>query len=137
MIGPCPVSLYSIAPFWHFPNLLHFRHSHRLRQVEFKRRTCCLDVPDIHQPCFCRNPLPCKRTTPCIAAYMPSGTLIKPSRRSYPCILTCKISFLRSRFGGLIPGMVAVNRISQWICRNKHFFFVPIIIIRTSQKDPD
>jgi hypothetical protein len=68
---------------------------------------------------------------------MIAGALVEPARRHDPGVLLLEIALLRTRSGGLVPGMPLVDRIAQRIVLTKVSLVLPVVVVGAAQQDAD
>src|ERR1700722_16299385 len=65
---------------------------------------------------------------------MVAGALVQPAWRHDPGVFSVEVALLRSRNGGLIPGMILVDWITKRISLHESFCVLPIVVVRTAQE---
>ena len=65
----------------------------------------------------------------------PGSSFVVPARRHDPGVVVLEVAFLRSRNRGLIPGMLAIDRIAKRIGLHKRLRLFPIVVVRTAKQN--
>ena len=115
MVGAGAVALDRVGLLGNLPLELHLGHRGRLRQDHLDRVAGRLQVAEVDQSGLRRAPLARERAAAGIAADVRVGALVVDPRRHHPAVLVGKVALLRLGQGLLVPGVVLVDRIAQWV----------------------
>src|ERR1700733_10437791 len=95
-----------------------------------------LDVADVDQTGQRGRPQPGEWAAAGVQGQMILA--VEPTRRHHPAVFAAvHVPFLRVRVGVLVPRMAPVDRITQRVRLDEHLLFIPVVVIRTAQKDSD
>src|ERR1700730_16851349 len=137
-VGARAVTLDSVAPLRNLPLKLHLWLRGALGEPNLHAVSGGLDVAaqvyDTGQGC---RPQASNSAAAGVQRQVFARPFIKPARRHSPAIVAVEGAFLWFGDGCLVPGMVFIDRVAEWVAIDERPLILPVIVVGTAQQYAD
>ena len=133
-VGPRPIAFQRVRPLRNLPLEGHGPRKNALGQVDLDARSRCLDVAvHVDQARKRRRPKPSDRAATRIECEMVLAVV--PARGHDPAVLVRKVALLGRRLRVHVPGMPAIDRVTERILGDERLLAFPIVVVRVAEED--